>query len=69
MVGDLVQLTTAFTGIQLIVIVFVLMELRALKEARKRDENLNDARDKSIALLNSRVAHIAGRLDIQDDGK
>lgn len=66
---DLAQLTTAFSGLQLIVIVFVLMELRALKEQRKRDEKLNDDRDAAIQRLNSRLSHISGRLNLEDEEK
>ncbi len=63
----LVQLTSAFSGLQLIVIAFVLMELRSVREALKRNETLNDNRDKSITLLTSRVAHLSGRMKMEED--
>lgn len=64
---DLAQLTTAFSGMQLVVIAIVAMELRAIKEARKRDIEMNDKRDATLALLTSRISHISGRLNISEE--
>lgn len=64
---DLAQLTTAFSGLQLIVIVFVLMEVRALREYQKAHRNDIDKQGAEISRLNGKVSNVMGRLKIDEE--
>lgn len=74
MTADLLQLTALFSGGQLAVAVFVLMELRSLrashvemKTEHKEMRQQGEARDKRVAVIDRRVSHIIGRLGITDN--
>lgn len=67
MPSDLMQLTTAFSGLQLIVIVFVLMELRTHRELHKAHRDDIDKQGSEISRLNGKVANVMGRLKISED--
>ena len=63
---DFAQITTAFTGAQLVVVAFVLMELRALRESTKDLKARAELRDAAMAKIDKRLAHVMGRLNIED---
>lgn len=67
MPSDLASLTTAFSGLQLVAVVAVFMELRGLKEFNKRVMLENDARDIALAKISARLSHVMGRMHIKED--
>lgn len=64
---DLIQLTSAFTGVQLIVIVFVLMELRSIRAAEKIKLEADGRRDAEISSIGKKLSNVMGRLKIEED--
>lgn len=64
---DFAQLTAAFSGVQLCVVVFVLMELKSLNASNVRLSAKVDVQDAHISKITSRLAHIAGRLNVKED--
>lgn len=64
---DFLQLTTVLSGGQLLVIAFVLMELRALKEAANTLKAANVERDKKIASISEQLSNVMGRLGISSE--
>lgn len=64
---DLAQLTTAFSGLQLIVIVFVLMELRTMRDLHKAHRLDIEKQGSEISRLNGKVSNVMGRLKIDEE--
>lgn len=63
-INSLATIATIFSGGQLAVIVFVLMELRALRKSNDEMKAQQDQQDKHISSINSRLANVMGRLKI-----
>jgi hypothetical protein len=64
---DLTQLTTLFSGGQLVIIVFLLMEIRSVKDATRVLTAQSAERDSKIAKIDKKLAHVMGRLNIASD--
>jgi len=64
---DFAQLATLFSGGQLAIFVFVLLELRNLTASNKSLSEKTDLQGAQIGLLNAKLAHVMGRLKIEDD--
>lgn len=67
--GDLAQLTTAFSGLQLVVVVFLFMELRGLLKEQTRVANRLETQAREIADLSRKLSNVMGRLKVsmEDD--
>lgn len=62
--SDLLTLTNAFSGIQLVVLVYVLMEIRHLTAAQQRLAEQAEKKADDIEAINSRLSRVMGRLNI-----
>lgn len=60
MPAELLTLQTGFSGIQLVILVYVLVELRHSATAQVKQ-------GLQIDKLNARIAHIMGRMHIKDE--
>lgn len=67
MPNDLLQLTTAFTGAQLIAVVYVLMSLQSIKEEAREKAKADIARDIEIGKIGKHLSRVMGRLDVKED--
>lgn len=63
--NDFLALTSAFSGLQLIVIVFVLMKLQHFDAQYKDVKQTLDAQGKRTQALSNKLSHVMGRLNIQ----
>lgn len=67
MPADLLTLTNAFSGIQLVVLVYVLMEIRHLTKAQETLAKQAETKANEIGAINGRISRIMGRLSIPTD--
>jgi hypothetical protein len=64
--SDLVQLTSIFSGGQLVVVAFLFLELRSMKENLKEVKAEVTKQDAAVTALIASVAKLQGRLDAKD---
>lgn len=63
---DFAQLATLFSGGQAVVFVFVLLELRNLSASNKDLVRKTDMQGAQVLSLTTKLAHVMGRLKIED---
>lgn len=64
---DLLALTTLFSGGQLAVVVFLVMELRGLKDANKATLLRSEKRDEQMLHIEKKLSRLMGRLNVEDE--
>jgi hypothetical protein len=67
--ADLTQLTTAFSGVQLVVVVYLMMELRHMAKEQAKAAIVLASQAVEIGKLNRTLSNVMGRLQIptEDD--